>query len=76
MEVYDAVGKLPEPDDINDVDNTYYVIKVEGFTNPMLAMYMKDDSGNCDWYTSYATKLIKPVEYWCDFEGYVKNLEK
>lgn len=54
---------LPEPQDINDECNEYYLVRVENYSSE-LAMYLVNEDGETGWYTSYISKIIKPVTGW------------
>ena len=57
----------PTPHDIDEPCGKYYVVKVLGFeTTPYTAMYLKDENGDCGWYTSYVEKIISPVVSWLE----------
>lgn len=72
LEKVRAPSRMPEIHDANEPCAPYYVIWVEGFATPMLAMYLE---GKCErtgveyrlgWYSSYNTKVIGKVLYWLD----------
>lgn len=59
----DVQDKLPTPGDLNSAGtnlNRYYLVIVEGY-GAQLAMYLKDEYGKCDWYTSYVSKIFRNV---------------
>jgi len=58
--------RLPEPEPIEEPCARRYLVKVEGF-GCSIAMYLIDE-GICGWYTSYISKIIKPVISWMNIE--------
>lgn len=50
----------PEPEDIEDGCNTYYLVKPIGF-DPVKAMFLKDG-----WWTSYISKLMVDIDGWTE----------
>jgi len=69
LEFYNVNEKLPVSESIHDTCGKYYIVLVKGSVQPMIAMYLEDDNCSSDWYTNYATKIIKPVIGWCDLAG-------
>ena len=59
--------EFPLPQSIDNECNDYYLVKVKGYT-PVMAMYMRDKTGNVGWYTNYFSKIIEEVEAWARIE--------
>ncbi len=57
---------LPRPQSIIDEGGTYYLVKVEGYFKPIMAMYLEDENGEAGWYVNYFSKIVKPVYGWID----------
>ncbi len=50
---------------VDDECSEYYLIKIIGWAGTQQAMYLYDDKGNKNWYTSYVSMIIKEVDSWC-----------
>lgn len=55
--------KLPTPYSYDSTCAPYYLVKTEKF-GYVLAMFLKDENGECNWYSSYMNKIINPVVKW------------
>lgn len=54
---------LPVSVSLEETCNTYYVVKVRGIGNPILATYAYDSDGKTGWYTSYVSKITGEVTH-------------
>ena len=52
--------RLPISEEWIDVGAKYYLVKVNGY-GTTLAMFLDEE-----WYTSYISKIILPVEQWLE----------
>lgn len=66
MKWINVEDSLPEPDSIKDIGNPYYIIMIEGYHSVEPAMYLENEYGELGWYTSYISKVIKPVTKWAN----------
>jgi murein L,D-transpeptidase YcbB/YkuD len=57
---------LPIAEDINAECATYYLVKVRGYANPTMAMYLVDETESASWYVNYFSKIVKEIEAWAD----------
>jgi len=57
---------LPTPQDRNEICNTYYLVKVAGYANATMAMYLIDENGETGWYINYYAKIVKEVSGWAN----------
>lgn len=68
IEWIDVNKKLPAPQCLDDEENDYYLIKVDGYVGVQEAMYCYDSDGKCGWYPSYTSKIIREVVAWTDID--------
>ena len=67
LKIIDFDKQRPNSEPLLGSRAKYYLIKISGYTYDK-AMYLRDENGSEDWYTSYNSKVIEKVKYWVDVE--------
>ena len=65
-------GTPPQSESLSQGVAKYYLVDIEGY-GVELAMYMKDDSGVEDWYSSYTSKIFRNVTQWLGVDTKLKS---